>query len=311
LPALKALSVLCVVILSLVFSATAPAAEMTVNKIAAVVNGEMITLHALRENTLAELTRQSIPPEDPRASAISRSVLESMINDILLRQEAARYKISVPDSEVEDELRRIMQANNMTPETFEAGLVKQGAALAELRERVRNSLLRNRMVSLMIARKVRVTKEEVAAFYHSHQKQFSGQKYADFSVIVFPPSAHAQKIYALIRSGALTFDAAARQYSIDPSGKNGGYVGRILWQDLPENVRQAFTALSGGGLTPPLTASGITALFLLKEIGEGEPQTLDQASARIEAFLRQQRLEERFKEYTQQLRGKAVVDIRL
>ncbi|MDR2076602.1 MAG: peptidylprolyl isomerase, partial [Desulfovibrio sp.] len=178
---------------------TALAADATVNKIAAVVNGEMITLHALRANTQAELARLNIPREDPRASHLMRSVLEAMINDILLRQEAARYKLSISDSEVEAEIRKILQTNNMTEEAFEADLAKQGATLAQLRERIQSSLLRNRMLSLMIARKVVVTKEEIAEYYDAHREQFSGQKYADFSVIVFPPSVQARKVYEMIR----------------------------------------------------------------------------------------------------------------
>jgi peptidyl-prolyl cis-trans isomerase SurA len=85
----------------------------------------------------------------------------------------------------------------------------------------------------------------------------------------------------------------------------------VPWNALPENVRKAFTAIPGGGLTPLLVSEGKTVLFLLKAVGEGEPQTLEQASGQIEAFLRQPRMEERFREYTQQLRSKAVVDIRL
>jgi peptidyl-prolyl cis-trans isomerase SurA len=290
---------------------TVLAADVTVNKIAAVVNGEMITLHALRANAEAELARLNIPREDPRVSVLMRNVLEVMINDILLRQEATRYKLSISDSEVDAEIRKIIQTNNMTQESFEASLAKQGTALDQLRERIRNTLLRNRMLHLMISRKVVVTKEEIAAYYNAHQEQFSGQKYAEFSVIVFPPSVRARKIHDMIKSGNLAFDAAARQYSGDPSNRDGGYVGRVAWNALPENVRNAFAALPKGGLTPLLTSEGKTVLFHLHAVGEGQPQTLEQASERIEAFLRQPRMEERFREYTQQLRNKAVVDIRL
>jgi peptidyl-prolyl cis-trans isomerase SurA len=80
---------------------------------------------------------------------------------------------------------------------------------------------------------------------------------------------------------------------------------------LPENVRKTFAAMPKGGLSPLLSSEGKTVLFHLHATGEGERQTLEQAAGQIEAFLRQPRMEERFKEYTQQLRNKAVVDIRL
>ena len=289
----------------------AAAAEGTVNKIVAVVNGEMITMHTLRSHTEAELARQKISPDDPRASDLMRQILDAMINDILLRQEAARYKVTVSDNEVDAEIRNILQARKLTQAAFEAELAQQGTTLSLFKERVKDSLLRKRMISLMIARKVVITKEEIAAYYEANKDQFSGQKYADFSIIVFSPSVKAQGIYTQLKSGSLAFDEAARQYSIDPTSKNGGYVGRVPWNNLPGGLKNLLASTPEGGLTSLVTSEGKTAVFRLNSMGEGSSQSLEEASGRIEEILREPRLQERFREYAQQLRSKAVLDIRL
>ena len=46
-------------------------------------------------------------------------------------------------------------------------------------------------------------------------------------------------------------------------------------------------------------------------MSEGKPLTLQEATPKIEEIIRAPRLEERFKEYTSQLRSKAVIDIRM
>lgn len=42
----------------------------------------------------------------------------------------------------------------------------------------------------------------------------------------------------------------------------------------------------------------------------GEGQTLEEATPQIERILREPKLQERFREYTEQLRKRAVVEIR-
>jgi peptidyl-prolyl cis-trans isomerase SurA len=167
------------------------------------------------------------------------------------------------------------------------------------------------MISLMISRKVVVTKDEIAAYYEANKAQFSGQRYADFSVIVFNPSVKAQGIYDQLKSGSISFDEAARQYSVDATGKNGGYVGRVPWSNIPPGLQNVLAATSEGGLTPLITSEGKTAVFRLNSMGEGRAVSLEEASDRIEELLKEPRMQERFVEYTQQLRSKAVVDIRI
>ena len=288
------------------------AAELTVNRIAAVVNGEMITLHEVRTHAAAELNRLNIPPDDPKAQTITRNVLETMITNILLRQEAARMKVTVSDNDVESELDEIMRQNRIpSREAFDGHLRTQGGSLTLLKERIKDNMLRQRMISFMIARKVVVTPEEISDYYTSHKGEFSGAKTASFSVIVFPPNVNAQRLYAQLQSGALGFEDAARQYSIDPAAKNGGNVGQVPWSAMSPNLQRVLSSLKNGELSPPLKFENNTAVVRLNSISEGGPQTLEQASGHIEEILREPRMQERFREYGQQLRDKAVIDIRM
>lgn len=301
----------CAVLLLVFSCGAAVSAEATLNKIAAVVNGEMITLHTLRNHTNAELARQKISADDPRVPQLMRQILDAMISDILLRQEAKRWKVTVSDSEVDAEIKNILKNNRLTQTAFEAQLAQQGTNLDLLKERIRDSFLRKKMISLMISRKVVITKDEIAAYYEENKAQFSGQRYADFSVIVFNPSVKAQGIYDQLKSGSIPFDDAARQYSIDRTSQNGGYVGRVPWSNIPPGLQSVLSTTPEGGLTPLITSDGKTVVFRLNSMGEGNVVSLEEASDRIEETLKEPRLQERFNEYTQQLRSKAVVDIRI
>lgn len=298
------------IVLSFLFSGAAMASEITVNKIAATVNGEMITLHELQRQTGAELARQNMAPSDPRAPVIMQSVLEAMINDILIRQEAGRWKITVSDNEVNTEIRNILQRNRISMQAYEQQLSRQGATLAQVKTRIHDTLLRQRMMSLMIARKVVVTKEEISTYYEAHREEFGGQKQVDFSVILFHPGVKAQKIFEDLKSGSIGFEEAAQKYSRDVSAKNGGHIGNVPLARLSPNMRDRFSSMSPGSLILEKTEGG-DAIFRMNSLSDGKPQTLEEASRQIEEILREPRLQERFREYAQQLRAKAVIDIRI
>ena len=56
-----------------------------------------------------------------------------MIMDILLEQEAKRLSITVSDSEIDQELTKMMKMRRLNRAQFEAQLKKQGMSVDELR----------------------------------------------------------------------------------------------------------------------------------------------------------------------------------
>ena len=290
---------------------TAEAAEGTVNKIAAVVNGEMITLHELRTLTAAELARRSIPPTDARADQVQRNVLDSLINNILLRQEAERLKVTVPESDIDGEIRRLAARANMSQQAFEEQMKRQGG-IKPLRDKLRENILRQRIMHHMVARKVIVPREEIAKYYETHKDEFNGEKVADFSIIFFPPNVKAKAILDQIKGGSMSFEDAARQYSLDPGSKPmGGRVEKAPWKALGPRLQTTLNSLKDNELSQLLNVEGTQVLVRRNSIFESKPLNLTEATPRIEEILAEPRMQERFKEYAQQLRDKAVVDIRL
>lgn len=98
----------------LFFLITSPV-RAAINGVAAVVNGEMITAFDLQAETAPEAMRRGLNPKDPNQAAaieeLTKATLERMINNIILTQEAQRLKISVGDSEVDNEIQQIMSRN--------------------------------------------------------------------------------------------------------------------------------------------------------------------------------------------------------
>jgi peptidyl-prolyl cis-trans isomerase SurA len=300
-----------VVLLVLGFASEAFAVERNVSKIAAVVNGEMITVLELQRNTLAEMARRRMPPDDPRRDAVQFDILDSMINDILIRQEAKRYKVAISDAEIEAELERNISRSGIAPEKFDAELKSQGYTRQQYKERLGNMMLRQRMTTFMIARKVFVTPAEVADYYDKNKAEMVSEKTVDFSVIVLPEKLPVKSIYDQMRSGSLKFEEAARKYSADRSAAEGGKLAAVPWDKMPPDMQRLLGSLADGQMSPLLRTQGGFVILRRDTVKEAKALSLQEAAPRIEEILKAPLLEERFKEYTSQLRSKAVIDIRI
>lgn len=304
--------------LSLLFfaaSVQAAANSLQLNRVIAVVNGELISMYDLQQHAMPEIIRRGLTGGDQRAveerEQIFNESLESMIMDILYKQEAERYMISVEDGDVENEVRKIMQGNNFTQEEFERQLTLQGMTLDELRGRLRDSLMRQRLLGAMVTRKAEVTPEEVEAYYRDHPEQFSTQSSIEFSVILLGPGRDAAAVYEEITSGRISFADAARKYSDSPTAALGGRMGNIPWKDLNPAWSGALRGLRDGQTAAPVAAGDSTVLLHVDALHEGDSQDFESVAPEIEDMLREERLRERFEEYSAQLRSKAVVEIKI
>jgi peptidyl-prolyl cis-trans isomerase SurA len=299
------------------FTPAASAAERTllVDKVAAVVNGEMISLFDIQRYSLQEITRQGITGNDPQSEALRRQIfqqtLDGMIMDILIRQEAERYKDSVSDAEVDNETLMIMQRSQMTPKQFENQLLLQGSSLKQFKEQVQHTILRQRMMSLMVARKIVVTKEEVSAYYREHQNEFTTQHSVDVAMILLGPMDNAESVRKDIAGGKLSFAEAARKYSVAPNAIDGGKMGVIPWKDLNPEWRRVLANMRVGEVSPIIRSGNAAYLLCLNTTIEDTSLSLEEVAAEIEDRLREPKLNQRFEEYYGQLRKNAVVDVRL
>ncbi|MBQ4132682.1 MAG: SurA N-terminal domain-containing protein [Desulfovibrionaceae bacterium] len=291
--------------------------SMAVSGVVAVVNGEMLSLQDLQRQCGPEIARAKINRNDPQADgkilAIQRKVLESMVVDKLISQEAQRLGIKVSDAEVEAQIQQILEQNKIDMPTLERSLMAQGLNITFLRDRIRNNQTNSRLMQVMVTQKVLVPEADIERYYNEHPGQFMKDKVVTLEVIIFPPHMHSDVagIVKKIKNGSLSFEKAARSYSVGPEAKNGGKIGAVDWENISPLWRRALDGVKVGGLTPVFRIEEAEAIIKLVAETQGEPKTLREAEAEIERILKEPLIQERFKEYTQQLRNKAVIDVRL
>jgi len=112
-----------------------------------------------------------------------------------------------------------------------------------------------------------------------------------------------------VQSGQATFEALAREYSVDGSAKNGGDLG---WANPGQFVPEFEEALAG--LTPGDISEPVVSRFgvHLIQLVERRPHTLTQREQRDMARndAREKKLDEAYATWAQEVRGRAYVEFR-
>lgn len=325
---------LCPLLLALLvaLSGIAHAAEL-VDRVVAIVNGQLITLFDLNGEVSALVQRTqgvSLSPDDPRMAELRQQVLQSMINDLLIESEAARLKITVSETEIDSQIAELRKKNNMTQSQFQAALAKEGLTMKEFRKRIRQDDMKKRLLGFMVHRKVLVTDDEIRDYYEKNKSNLSGSTSllgpkvsGNIGFIMVPSQKQAEDLRKKINAGSLSFADAARQYSIGPGRDQGGDLGDVQVKDLAPPLREALGSVPAGQVSAPVMLDGKAVLLVMRTAGKAAAPvkaaaapaasgpSFESAKEQIREILYRQKFDKLFQEYIDNLRSKAVIEVKL
>ena len=296
-----------------------PAAQV-VDKVVAQVNGEMITLFDLNEKVKAYVTqveKKPFNPADPRIAELQNRVLQSMVEDILLRQEAKRLKVNVSDTEVESRIRELRAKAGLTEEQFVQQLRVEGLTRKEFADTLKKDILKKQLLGYMVQRKVVITEEDIKAFYEANKNDLradpGGQR---IGLIMLGKMDEAKALRQRIASGQITFAEAAKKHSIGPGAEQGGDLGKVAFKDLAPDLQKALTGLAPGKVSEPVLLDGKPVLLILGAETSPTPAPagapdLESVRNEIQERLYRSKVETVFTGYMDKLKAKSVIKINL
>ena len=299
--------------------AAQPVFAAPVSRVVAVVNGDMITSRELERAVKPECIGQQLDPQKSpeMADMVRKAVLDRMINEKILRQQAAKAEIKISDEQINAALEAMMQETQMPREQFFKQMEKDGWTEKMLRDRAEAQVITQKLMNENVIRKVVVTEEEINNYYRKHMAGLVTGRIR-VAMLVYPGDVNAEKWAADIASGKVSFAEAARKVSVGPNPEEGGDLGFMDVADMAPGMAQVVANMRKGEVSPLLSLGPSSAQVAVLDIEEAKVDTADaeakpdEATARrIEEILRRPRVQERLQQYTTELRQKALVDIRL
>lgn len=295
----------------------APAySSQVVDRIVAVVNGQIITLSELDDNTMPMLERMqaqgySLLEQEQALPEIRRQILDKMVNDILLVQEAESLGLEVSEVEVEAYINQFKTENSLTEDMLLAQLQYEGLTRTEYEARVRDTMLRTRLLQLMVRRKVVVTNQDVEEYFQEHMDEYASDMSINVSVLVMQDLDELRTVREQVQEGDVTFADAVRANSVGPDAENGGAMGDFRVRDLSDDWKEAVAGLQAGDVSEPLAVDGRFALLYVNSVDIRGDVTLADVQEEIFQTIEDARLNELLVDYLDELKGKAIIDIRL
>ena len=313
-----------IILCSVISGAVAGYAELA-DRIVAIVSDDVITLSELNEalEPYAQQMRQAhYPPEVRREMLfkLRQDILNKMIDEKLTYQETERLHVSVDDREVDQQIEQIKNEHFLTEEELRKSLAAEGYTLEEYRKKIKEQMLRIRLINIEVKSKIAVTEKDIRDYYEEHKESYQGtQKYHLRTILIrVPPSAGAdqrkaalEKIESIVRdlNSGTAFDELAKQYSQDSTAAAGGDLGLFALDELSAEFRETVRGMAEGEISPVLQTPNGYQILMLQEIKKIPGKTLKEARIEVQERLYRELVEEKYRAWLKALRDRSYVKI--
>ena len=278
--------------------------------VAATVNGQRIYFSEV-ENYYARV------PEPLREQLTKDIVLDQIISQEVLVQEARRLRISVSDRELDELISNAIIQSGWTEEQFNQIIAAQGMTIRDLKDLYRVSLVIEKLINQTVLSQIEIADDEVAEYYDANIASFqvaSDQVEAQHILIragdEFRAESEALSIAEEIRQRAVDgedFSELAVQYSEDLSVEdNQGNLGFFARGMMVQEFEDAAFSLDINEISEPvLTDFGYHVILVLDRRNEGDIAPLSEVQEQIRNVLLQQRQQSAVEQYIRELRENA------
>jgi peptidyl-prolyl cis-trans isomerase SurA len=316
----------CAAALAVLLAASAAHARV-VERIVALVGEEVVLESEVNERArpfLEELASvQNQAQRAQRATALRREVLERLIDEHLLIQQANELKLNVSSEEIDRAVEQIKRDYNLNDVQLADELRKQGLSMAAYRQNTRREILKYRVINIAVGSKIQVSDSDVQSYYERHMKSGANvQLRVSHIFIAIPENAdaakvvereeYAKKILARAKAGE-DFAKLARELSEDRAtraeGGDLGYFGKEM--GLPKPVEELVFSMKVGELGGPVRGNQGFHIIKLVDRKAKDLAPLADVKEDLRGQLRAKEMERQTKIYLSDLRKKTLVEIRL
>jgi peptidyl-prolyl cis-trans isomerase SurA len=296
-----------------------------IDRIVAVVNSDIITLYDLNrafrpyEDNIKAL---QYAPEKERQTLfqVRKDLLDQLIDSKLADQEIERAQITVNESDIDRTIERIKEARSFTDEQLREGLARQGMTMAEYRKEIKEQILRTKLVNREVKSKIVITGEDIKAYYDSHQDAYAGEKkYYLYNIFVrLSPQAETSERQDALRqiedararlNQGLSFEDLVNQLKDSSSRVQGTDLGLYRLEELSEQLQGAVVKLKAGEFSDVLDTDFGPQIIYVQKIQETPTKSLDEIESEIEEILYNESVDNRYRDWLDELRKRSLIKI--
>jgi peptidyl-prolyl cis-trans isomerase SurA len=297
-----------------------------VDRIAAVVNRDIILLSEIEETfELVKAEAMRGTPAAERATAeqgLRGEILEGLIANKLMEQAMESAGMEVSDADIEAAVADVARQNNLTVPKLYEELARQGMPVSEYRAELAKQLKQYKFMNLEIRGRVKIADEDIVNYYN----QMTADVAPDLAwrlqmvLLAYPASvtdadraridAEADALLVEI-TGGKDFAEVARARSDDPVGReSGGDAGVVKANELSPLFANKLQEVAIGTPVRVSTPGGIYLLRVAEQVDRSK-KPLEEVREEITRVLYDDAMERELLIWTEEERRRAHIEILL
>jgi len=313
--------------LLLPFLFVTPARAELVDRIAAVVNNDLITQSELEARAAPDLARIRGEPDAAKRAEQRKDLLKKaidiLVGEKLMAEQIKELNIEVADTEIDLGIEDVKKNNNIDGAQFEQLLSQEGYTLASYRAFMKKHMAKIKLIQLKVRGKVKVSDEDVKAEYakQARDEALDAEVHVRQLLVQLPAQPTLQQVETArlkalalaqeARSPGVNFVELAKLKSEGSSAAEGGDLGFFRRGVMvPDFERLAFT-LPIGGISDPVRTKLGWHVLKVEEKRAGTPKPFEEVKEDLRQKMYSQQLEHYTEQYVQELRAAAVVDVKM
>ena len=293
--------------------------QVLIDSIVAIVDEDVISQREL--DSRVDQMRSDFTQSNrrlPETEILYRQVLELMITDSILLQEAERRGIIVTDGQLNQTMLNIAKENNFSLAEFRQALIDQGVGYDKYRKALHKELTINSLQRQYSARSASITQAEVDDFINRTGGDEIEYEYRLAHILISLPDAAspeqvkqaegtARQIMQRLDQGA-KFEELANEFSAGSNALQGGDLGWRKKAEIPSLFSTTVLDIEPGEFAGPLrSASGFHIVSLTERRDVGQVLTAQIRSRHILIKSNDLISEEEAKNRLYQLRNQILV----
>ena len=297
-----------------------------IDKIVAIVNGDIITLSELREISVPYLEKMkskfSLNYDEEQFKETERRILDQLIDEKLVIQEADRLEIVIEEKDVDMAIRDVRDSSKLSEDQFKHALDEEGVSFEEYREQLKNQIKKMRFLEQEIKYRIQIKEKEIESYYKEHKDSFNTPPEVKLQqILLMTPSeaseqeisqirGKAEEILKKIRNGE-DFDTMVKLHSQDSSAAAGSDIGFFKQGELIPALNEVAFSLNAGEISSVIQSSLGFHIIRILDKRERQKMTKEERWEEIEGILYNQKVEDKFKQWIKELRKKSYIKITL
>ena len=292
-----------------------------IDRIVAVVNSNIITLYDLNRAFRpyeANIKALRYPEDQERQTLfqVRSDVPNQLIDAELADQQTKHVQITVSQKEIDNTIERMKESRSFTDEQLREGLAAQGITMEEYRKEIESQILRTKLVTREVKSKIVITKEDIKAYYDSHQEKYAGdKKYYLWNLFIKASEidrnlalGEMKRVELKLAQGS-SFEALVSELNESASAVKGTDLGLYRRDELSEELRDVVSNLKSGQFSEILETNFGFQILYVQKIEDTAAKPIVSVESEIHQILYDELVNNKYQDWLEDLRARSHIRI--